>query len=148
MVNIMGTLLPQGDPLSPYLFLMCTGGLNGLIKKAAICGDIRGVAICKTRPRLTLLLFADDSLIFCRTLENECQALLEVLAKYERVSSQMINKTKTTLFFSKSTNHDMQLLIKDALGVLVVQHYEMYLGLPSFIGREKKDSFANIKQQI
>ena len=42
----------------------------------------------------------------------------------------------------------MQLLIKDAIGVLVVQHYEKYLGLPSFIGKKKKDSFANIKQWI
>ena len=34
--------LSQGDPLSPYLFLMCTKGLNGLIKKAATYGDIMG----------------------------------------------------------------------------------------------------------
>lgn len=35
--------------------------------------------------------------------------------------------------------------IKDALGVFVVQQYEKYLSLPSFIGRKKNDSFANIK---
>lgn len=34
--------LSQGDPFSPYLFLMCIEGLNGLIKKAATYGDIRG----------------------------------------------------------------------------------------------------------
>ena len=106
------------------------------------------MALCKIGPQLTHLLFADNSLIFCRALENECQALLEVLAKYERASSQMINRTKTTLFFSKSTYHDMQLLIKDAIRVLMVQHYEKYLRLPSFIGKKKKDSFANIKQWI
>ena len=106
------------------------------------------MAICKTGPQLTHLLFADNSLIFYKSLENECQALLEVLAKYERASGKMINRTKTTLFFSKSTYHDMQLLIKDAIGVHMVQHYEKYLGLPSFIGRKKKDNFANIKQWI
>ena len=42
----------------------------------------------------------------------------------------------------------MQTSIKEALGVLVVQQYEKYLGLPSFIGRKKKDSFDNIKQRV
>lgn len=38
--------LRQGDLLSSYLFLMCTEGLHGLIKKAANNGDIKGVSIC------------------------------------------------------------------------------------------------------
>ena len=38
--------LQQGDPLSPYLFFMCTEGLHGLIKKVASNGDIKGVSIC------------------------------------------------------------------------------------------------------
>lgn len=45
-----------------------------------------GVVICKTGPRLTHLLFVNDSLIFWRALENECQALLEVIAKNEKAS--------------------------------------------------------------
>ena len=32
----------QGDPLSPFLFLLCTEGLHGLISKAVEQGDIRG----------------------------------------------------------------------------------------------------------
>ena len=42
----------------------------------------------------------------------------------------------------------MQDSIKGALGVQVVQQYEKYLGLPSFIGRGKKASFDNIKQRV
>ena len=37
----------QGDLLSPFLFLLCTKGLHGLITKAAANGDIRGFSICK-----------------------------------------------------------------------------------------------------
>lgn len=36
----------QGDPLSPYLFLLHTEGLHGLLSKAAKLGSIRGVSIC------------------------------------------------------------------------------------------------------
>ena len=37
----------QGDPPSPFLFLLCTEGLHGLIKKATADGDIRGFSICR-----------------------------------------------------------------------------------------------------
>ena len=68
--------LCQGDPLSPYFFLMCTEGLHGLISKATHNGDIRGVSLCRNGPRITHLLFAYDNLLFCRVREEECQSLL------------------------------------------------------------------------
>ena len=35
-----------------------------------------------------------------------------------------------------------------SFGVPVIQHYEKYLGLPSFIGRDKKSCFVNMKERI
>ena len=90
----------------PIFFLMCIEGLHGLISKAAHNGDIRGVSLCRNVPRITHLLFADNSLLFCKAREEECQSFLEVLAKYERAFGQQINCTKTTIFFSKATNED------------------------------------------
>ena len=138
----------QRDPLSPYLFLLGTEGFHGLLGKAEENGDIRGVSICRSAPKLTHLLFADDSLIFCRAKINECEKLLEILATYEQALGQQINRDKTTLFFSKSTSPQIQESIQVALRVLVVKQYEKYLGLPSFIGRKKKESFDNIKQRV
>jgi len=91
MATLLLQGLRQGDPLSPYLFLMCIEGLHGLIKKVAHSGDIRGVSICQNGPKLTHLLFADDSVIFCKAKESECQCLLDILAKYENASGQQIN---------------------------------------------------------
>ena len=42
--------LRQRDPLSPYLFLMCTKGLHGIISSTASKDEIRGVSICKSGP--------------------------------------------------------------------------------------------------
>ena len=53
--------LRQGDPLSPYLFLLCTKRFHGLMRKAEENADIRGVSICRSAPKLTHLLFADDN---------------------------------------------------------------------------------------
>ena len=91
----------QGNPLSPYLFLLCSEGLHRLIQRAANFGEIKGVSICRNGPKLTHLLFADDSLLFCRAIKEDCQKVLEILSSYERVSGQKLNRAKT---FSSSTN--------------------------------------------
>nr|XP_023916712.1 uncharacterized protein LOC112028271 [Quercus suber] len=61
-------------------------GLNGLIVQAAIRGDIKGFALCRSGPRLTHLLFADDSLLFCRATDQECSHILEILEAPECAS--------------------------------------------------------------
>ena len=140
--------LRQGDPLSPFLFLLCTEGLHGLIKNAASRGNIKGYSLCRQGPKLTHLFFADDSLLFCRANSTECSKVMDLLSVYEDVSGQKINREKTTLFFSKSvTKVDIQ-IIKGVLGVREIQHYEKYLGLPSLTGKGKKASFNYIKERI
>ena len=74
----------QGDPLSPFLFLLCTEGLNGMIKNVERNGDIHGFSLCRRGPKLTHLLLADDSLLFCRATIEECGKVLEILEEYER----------------------------------------------------------------
>ena len=96
--------LRQGDHLSPYLFLLCTEGLHGLLAKAAASGEIRGISICRGGPRLTHLFFADDNLLFCRASVQECMHIQDLLSTYEDASGQKLNKDKTTLFLSKNTD--------------------------------------------
>ena len=45
--------LRQGDPLSPYLFLLCAEGLSSLIRKAAMEEKINGISICRRGPQLS-----------------------------------------------------------------------------------------------
>ena len=47
--------LRQGDPLSPYLFLLCSKGLKGLIQHAIDGGDIQCFSLCKNRTKISHL---------------------------------------------------------------------------------------------
>ena len=127
--------LRQGDPLSPYLFLMVTKGLHALLKKAEESGNIKGVLLCATGPRVFHLLFANDGLAFCRATIAECVQIQSLLFMYEQASGQSINRGKTSIFFSSNTLHNLWNAISIFLGVPVSHCYEHYLGLPSLVGR-------------
>jgi hypothetical protein len=62
--------LRQGDPLSPYLFLLVAEGLSSLLVRAEQEGKLTGVPISAGGVRLTHLLFVDDNLLFCRANFN------------------------------------------------------------------------------
>ncbi|XP_059436330.1 uncharacterized protein LOC132169290 [Corylus avellana] len=69
--NPVGHIIPsrgirQGDPLSPYLFLLCAEALSSMLNKPESKGVITGVPTSKNGPRINHLFFADDSLLFCK----------------------------------------------------------------------------------
>ena len=67
---------------------------------------------------------------------------------YAKCSGQQINKSKTTIVFSKCTTEEIRNHIKIALGVLEIKQYEQYLGLPSLVGKNKKANFNYIKERV
>jgi hypothetical protein len=91
--------LRQGDPISPYFFLLCAEALNSMLSKAESARVITGVPTSKRGPKLTHLFFADDSLLFCKVNLVEWRRLTKFLERYEDASGQKLNKDKTSLFF-------------------------------------------------
>ncbi len=138
----------QGDPLSPYLFLICAEGFSALLRKAERDKRLRGITICRGGPRLSHLLFADDSLLFAEAEQRESRTLLEILKLYEESSGQKINMRKTSIFFSKNTKEEKREELKNLWGAQVSTQYEKYLGMPAMIGRSKGKAFAGLKKRL
>lgn len=145
---IPGRGLRQGDPLSPYLFIICAEGLSSLIRKAEASGDIYGVKICTNAPIVSHLLFTDDCFLFFRAEPAEATITKNILAVYEKASGQVINFQKSEIFFSRNVCQTKQTDITNILEVQVVLGTGKYLGLPSMIGRSKKATFNFIKDRI
>jgi hypothetical protein len=93
----------QGDPLSPYFFIMCAEGLSSLLQRAEANRWITGLPITRGGVRINHLLFANDSLLFCKANMFEWVRIQQLLDMYEKVSSQKLNREKTSIFFSKNT---------------------------------------------
>ncbi|XP_075665752.1 uncharacterized protein LOC142635493 [Castanea sativa] len=140
--------LRQGDPISPFLFLFCAEGLSSLLQQATSAGSLKGVAASPQGPWISHLFFADDSIIFCQATKEECNHLEHILETYEHASSQKINREKTSLFFSRNTPQDLQEELKERFGAEVIKQHETYLGLPSLVGRSKKNTFRTLKERL
>ena len=140
--------IKQGDPLSPYLFLLCAEGLSSLIRNAADTNKLKGIHSCRGGVRISHLLFADDSLLFCEAKLSETRQLMDILALYEAASSQAINRQKTTLFFSPNTSRREREEIQNLLGAQVMNNCEKYLGLPMVGGKSKVGTFKEVQERI
>ncbi|KAA3469161.1 reverse transcriptase [Gossypium australe] len=82
--------LRQGDPLSPFLFL--------------ICGE--GVKASKSGPQVSYLLFTDDCILFGEVTERRALLLNEIFREYGICSGQCVNFNKSTIFFSTNTQEE------------------------------------------
>ncbi|XP_010445465.1 PREDICTED: uncharacterized protein LOC104728135 [Camelina sativa] len=92
--------LRQGDPLSPYLFILCTEVIIAHLRKAERLKLLTGIKVSTASPAISHLLFVDDSLFFCRATKEQCEVVLGILNKYERVSGQQINFQKSSVQYS------------------------------------------------
>lgn len=80
--------LRQGDPISPYLFILAAEGLSRLISKATDEGRLSGIKIGRDSPCLTHLFFADDAMILCKASRSNCFELVRILNCYTSASAR------------------------------------------------------------
>ena len=140
--------LKQGDPISPYLFLLCAEGLSAMLRKVENGGILRGIVVCRQAPLVSHLHFADDCIVFGKASKEEGFRLLKILEVYEKESGQKLNREKTSFYFSKNTSVEVKEEVKDMFEAQVIHQHERYLGLPTLVGRGKKKAFHRILDQV
>ena len=64
--------LRQGDPLSPYPFIICAQGLCNTLSSLEARGLIHDCKVPRGAPIISHLLFVDDSYLFFRANIQEC----------------------------------------------------------------------------
>ena len=138
----------QGDPLSPYLFLLCSEGLSSMLAHEEEVGGLEGIKVCRNAPSISHLLFADDSLLFFKASNAGAIEVNQVLEYYCQASGQRINNMKSSIYFSKGVPESVRDEIKTTLNVPNETLNEKYLGMPSDIGNNKNDSFKYMKDRL
>jgi hypothetical protein len=147
-IVVLGSGLRQGDPISPYLFLLCAEGFSGLLHHAESVGNIKEIKLAPAAPTVNHLLFADDSLLLMEANEASATAIKSILQEYEESSGQVINMEKSSVMFSRNTPRRGKERIMHVLGLGLEAHGGKYLGLPLYVGRSKVRCFEYLKERI
>lgn len=77
--------------------------------------------------------------------EDSC---LDVLRQYERAYGQQVNFEKSGILFSPNLGVDLRELIMNKLSISQAFARERYLGLPLYVGEDKKKEFRALKEKI
>ncbi|KAH9650382.1 hypothetical protein KPL70_026367 [Citrus sinensis] len=133
---IPGRGIRQGDPLSPYLFVLCIERLSHGITQAVMDGRWRPIRLAKYRTPLTHLFFADDLLLFTEASIDRAYVVQAVLDNYCR-SSEAKNVA------TRDAN-----LIGSTLGFSATNELGDYLGMPLIHSRVNKDTYQSILDKV
>ncbi|GKV49208.1 hypothetical protein SLEP1_g55970 [Rubroshorea leprosula] len=93
----VGKGIRQGDPLSPFLFLIVAEGLNGLMSTAVEKELYKGVMIGNGATMVTHLQFADDTIFFGEATEDNIRVIKSIMRIFEMASGLKINFGKSQL---------------------------------------------------
>eukprot|EP00253_Pinus_taeda_P022878 PITA_22878 len=115
----------QGDPLSPFLFVILMEGLSRLIRKAKAEGNIRGLH----PPATTHQQFMDDTMLHDTPTVKEAKAFKNILSLFSKASGMEINHAKSTIFFF-NTHLAIQKHLSNILGFRRGNLPSKYLGAP------------------
>jgi len=128
----------QGDPLSPYLFILLANVLSHMVKNAVSDGSLKGIKLNPHCPTLSHLFFADDAIFFMDGTLREAQNLANLLNCYCFATGQSVNRNKSGVFFGESYPQVLKRNIASELRVPILEKTGKYLGIPSDWGPTKK----------
>ncbi|XP_026419397.1 uncharacterized protein LOC113315318 [Papaver somniferum] len=140
--------LRQGDPLSPYIYIICAEALSSYIDSLQRNGTLKGIRICKNALEMIHLLFVDGSLLFSSATIEYFNVIKGYLQKYCLAFGQEINFDKSGILFSRKIPEHRKALLANILDIQSRDLGEKYLGTPTIFKDSKIQTHMGILQAV
>ncbi|GJW95557.1 RNA-directed DNA polymerase, eukaryota [Tanacetum coccineum] len=125
-----GKGLKQGDPLSPFLFILIMETLHLSFQRVVDAGMFHGIKLGGTL-NLSHMFYADDAVFVGEWSDNNIATLVHVLDCFHKVSGLKINMNKSKLM-GTHVDHDKVTRAANKLGCQILKAPFLYLG--SYVG--------------
>nr|GEW85681.1 RNA-directed DNA polymerase, eukaryota, reverse transcriptase zinc-binding domain protein [Tanacetum cinerariifolium] len=121
--------LRQGDPLSPFLFILFMEGLHNNLADAVTKGLISGVNLNSSNINISYLFYANDVIINSKRNARELENIIRVLHVFYLASGLKINIHKSNIYGIRVNDEDVSSMAHN-VGCISGALPFTYLGLP------------------
>lgn len=135
--------LRQGDPLSPFLFILVMEGLHAVIRKALLIGLFKGALIGQRGFRMSHLIYADDVVFMGDWSLQNANNLIGILRCFFVTSGLKINVQKSKLL-GVGVDHAESSEMASILGCGVSTLPLTYLGVPVGCNMSRIDNWKGV----
>lgn len=122
--------LRQGDPLSPYLFVLIMEKFAHLIQTEVEEDNWKPFRLRKNGTCISHLFFADDLFLFAEADMDQAAIIKAYLDDFCAASEEKVNNSKSRIFFSKNINHTRVHEISNFMGFTPCADLGKYFGVP------------------
>eukprot|EP00253_Pinus_taeda_P031297 PITA_31297 len=136
----------QGDPLSPFLFVIIAEGLGRIIKSTNVTRCLKGLSF-NNSPSFTHQQFVDDNILYGHPSVQEARLFRDILSSFSDASGALINRVKSQIFFF-NTPVSTQRSIARILGFTIANLPSKYLGTPLIASALKHSSWRDLLEKL
>ncbi|PNX79184.1 ribonuclease H, partial [Trifolium pratense] len=138
----------QGDPISPYLFVLCMDKLSHIILHAVEKDNWKGIKMGRRGPMISHLMFADDLLLFGEASEPQMRCVMDSLQRFCTMSGQEVSHNKTSVLFSRNVERNLRNKLLNISGFNETSNFGKYLGVPLHGRAPRRSDFQYLLDQV
>nr|KYP32426.1 Putative ribonuclease H protein At1g65750 family [Cajanus cajan] len=140
--------LRQGDPLSPYLFVLCMERLALRINELNSEGCWNPIHLSPGGPPISHLLFANDVIFFSQATNDQVQVMASMLENFCTASGLKINLEKSKFVVSKGVPSARLEHLEETLSIEHTPRFKRYLEILMIQGKAKILDFHHVIDRI
>ncbi|KAH0709483.1 hypothetical protein KY284_010910 [Solanum tuberosum] len=134
----------QGDPMSPYLFIIYMERLSRAINVEVQKKAWYPIKITTRGPRLSHLFFADDPTLFAKANTQNYHTILTTMSNFCKSSGQSIKYGKSKIIFSADFKEENASKCSNILNIKTSDSFGKYLGFPIIHSKRTHKDFQFI----